>query len=88
MEGRDLQKITFIVSLLVLGNWIFSMLQGYFTNEGFHQRIRVAFDFTAKLSGKLGMADYEQIENPAYLDWKAMVHTPACFGNLQYLKKL
>ena len=67
---QDIQKIILYIAAIVLGNWMFSMLQGYFSNESFRLRVSVAFAFTEELSQKLGMADYEKIENPDYLDLK------------------
>jgi ABC-type multidrug transport system fused ATPase/permease subunit len=67
---RDIQKIIMYIVAVVLGNWVFSLLQGYYSNESFRLRVSVAFDFTTELSQKLGLADYERIENPDYLDLK------------------
>ena len=67
---QDIQKIILYIAAIVLGNWMFSMLQGYFSNESFRLRVSVAFAFTEELSQKLGRADYEKIENPDYLDLK------------------
>lgn len=72
--SQDINKLIFYIAILVGANLIGGGLSTYLTAKTFTSKNIVFNKFQSFITNKLAMCDYEQIENPEFLDIKAKAH--------------
>lgn len=65
---RNIYKLLIYVGVLAGYTFIASMLSNYFSWDGFSRRCKVSAEFDSDLHRRLAEADFERLEDPAFLD--------------------
>ena len=68
MGERDVYQLIFYVGFLAGYTLIATMWSNYFSWDGFSRRCRVSAEFDSDLHRRLSEADFERLEDPAFLD--------------------
>lgn len=68
MGERNVHRLVVYVGILAGYTLFASMLSNYFSWDGFSRRCKVAAEFDSDLHRHLAEADFERLEDPAFLD--------------------
>jgi len=68
MGECDVYRLIFYVGILAGYTLIATMLSNYFNWDGFSRRCKVSAEFDSDLHSRLSEADFERLEDPAFLD--------------------
>ena len=76
MGECDVYQLLLYVGILAGYTLIATMLSNYFSWDGFSRRCRVSAEFDSDLHRRLSEADFECLEDPAFLDMQEKGEQP------------